>query len=456
MHGDRRRRQALGRGVLILVASFATACVAPQPISYGAPPLQPPVAIHPSDLLPLSGAPAQVDVSHELRPEQVGWLTLATSPALQALRAQRGVAGAQVVAAGILPNPQLSSSIDVPVAGQTGGASVGGSAGLSWSITSLLGRSDRIDSARESSQQVALDVAWQEWQTFFSAQKLAWQVAAQHRVLEVEQANLDDLSGRYDQLAAAAKKGLEPEVNALSAQTALERAKIRVIDARQALRALQIQLAEGLGHPELADVTIDASLDPPTWLDQLAEPPLLAHLDLRLDLRGLDAAVRAQSAAERAAALRAFPPIDVGANVARDTGNVVTAGVSIAIGLPVLDHGQAEMATARAERQRVAWERTSRLTSARAAVRTLLSAVALSRERIAALDAAVTQQRRLVTINEGALERGLVDAASYYLVRGELIDLEISAIQARLDLRSHLLDLSMQSGVFPLVKEGGR
>ncbi len=440
---------------VIALVFVASGCAGRMAGHFDPPPLDSLALIHPNPKTGLVGPPERIDVSTGLRPEEAGWLALAASPSLQAIRGERNIAGAQVIAAGLLANPLLSTSFDQPVGGATQGSVPAFSAGVSWAISSLVGRSARVESAREAAQQVSLDVAWQEWHAFFTAQQLAWQLAAQARVVEVEEANGLDLSKQYEQTAAAAQKGLAPEVNALSARTALQSAKVRIIDARQALRTLQISLAESFGHPELSNVTIRASLEPPPWIEQLHVKPLLARLEERLDIRALDAALRGYSAAERAAALRAFPPIELGANIARDTGDLVTAGLSVTIGMPVFDHGQAEGATARTTREKVAWARSARLTSARAAVRTLLSVLETSKERIDALDTAVAKQGRLVEIHQAALDRGLVDAASYYLVRNQLLNLKIEAVRARLGLRIRLLELAMQSGRYPLI-EGKR
>ena len=86
-------------------------------------------------------APVTLALDKPWTPDQVAVLAVILNPALRAARDQRQAAAAQVLQAGILPNPQLSPSIDLPVGGDTEHTTNGFGIGLSWEFTALITRS---------------------------------------------------------------------------------------------------------------------------------------------------------------------------------------------------------------------------------------------------------------------------------------------------------------------------
>ena len=80
-----------------------------------------------------------IDLTRALGPDQVALLAVALQPAVRAVRMQRKLAHAQVIQAGLLPNPQLSLSTDLPLNGEDTVPALG--AGLSWEITALIAAS---------------------------------------------------------------------------------------------------------------------------------------------------------------------------------------------------------------------------------------------------------------------------------------------------------------------------
>src|SRR5258708_35318220 len=80
----------------------------------------------------------------------------------KAMRKKVGVAGAQALAAGLLPNPQVSFGYGFLAGGPGAANSV--SAGISQDIVSLLSRSARRSAAAANEQSVQLSLLWQEWQ----------------------------------------------------------------------------------------------------------------------------------------------------------------------------------------------------------------------------------------------------------------------------------------------------
>ena len=63
--------------------------------------------------------PVNFDLRDGLSPDEAAILAVIANPKLRALRDQKGLAQAQLIQAGILPNPTISYSLDIPMAGAT-------------------------------------------------------------------------------------------------------------------------------------------------------------------------------------------------------------------------------------------------------------------------------------------------------------------------------------------------
>src|SRR5262249_20116299 len=109
--------------------------------------------------------PIVFDMSDGISADQAAILAVIASPKLRAVRDQRHLADAQLLQAGILPNPQLAYGLDFPTGGATQGTVNAFNFSFSWDITSLISRSAKINAAKADAASVDLDVAWEEWQT---------------------------------------------------------------------------------------------------------------------------------------------------------------------------------------------------------------------------------------------------------------------------------------------------
>src|SRR4029077_6125614 len=85
--------------------------------------------------------PIEFDIRDGLSPDEAAILAVIANPKLRASRDQRQLAEAQLLQAGILPNPQFSYSLGVPTGGMTQGTTSAYNYGLNWEITSIVSRS---------------------------------------------------------------------------------------------------------------------------------------------------------------------------------------------------------------------------------------------------------------------------------------------------------------------------
>src|SRR6185312_10070114 len=119
----------------------------------------------------------------------VATLAVLNNPDLKARRAAVGVAQAQAFAEGLLPDPQLSYSVDHPVDHVISSTDPrypeynAYGLGLSLDLQTLLTHSSRRAAASAAYRQARLELLWQEWQTVAEARTLYVQlsIATQQR-----------------------------------------------------------------------------------------------------------------------------------------------------------------------------------------------------------------------------------------------------------------------------------
>jgi outer membrane protein, heavy metal efflux system len=124
--------------------------------------------------------PITLNSKHGIGPDQAAVLSVLLSPKLVAERNRRALAQAQLVQAGVLPNPSVGYTREFVTGGFTTGAfSPYGFTG-SWDVSSLVNQGAKLKAARANVDAISLDVAWTEWQ-MAEGSKLAF-----YRVLALE------------------------------------------------------------------------------------------------------------------------------------------------------------------------------------------------------------------------------------------------------------------------------
>lgn len=268
----------------------------------------------------LHASSVRVDPSDGLSPDEAALVAVAINPSLQAIRDQRGVAQAQVVQAGILPNPQLSASADVPSNGRTAGTSTAFGAGLSWDLTPLLSVATAVEAARLSVASVASDIAWREWQVAQSARLNAGRLIFIQRRLTLAEQSEAAFSKQVDVIRQALEQANATVLALSTAQSAMQRAQLTRLRVLQEQRVARLALLSALGVPPTADVAVDYAAKLPAWDDLPSLSDILKGLpQRRLDLRALQRGYRSQDAEIRTAVLRQFPALVVGVGHASDT-----------------------------------------------------------------------------------------------------------------------------------------
>src|SRR5207249_6926162 len=148
------------------------------------------------------------------------------NPALRSIRDRRGLAAAQLIQAGILPNPVVSYARDYVTGGNTVGTTNAYTFSAGWEFSALIPLLPKQTAAKKNLRSVDLDVAWQEWQVAMNARVAVYRVLARDAQV---------------QRAREANRGLQASTGAM--REALNKHEKTVLDLSAVASASQGSLA---------------------------------------------------------------------------------------------------------------------------------------------------------------------------------------------------------------------
>ncbi|MFC6842105.1 TolC family protein [Xanthomonas theicola] len=343
--------------------------------------------------------------------QDIARLAIANNPDLVAARLQRGIAEAQLQAAGTLPNPVLNLGYARVLSGP--GALPALAAAISQNVKALVTLSAKRDAAQATLGSVDAGIVWQEWQVATKAELTAIELSAARRQLALarESARLWSEEVARDRTALARQDlsmaMLVLDANALAdAQLQVSTLETTVLVKQQDLNGLL-----GLGPDVVLDIARPAAVAPADA--QAVRARLHDLVRHRPDLIALQLGYQAQEQQVRAAVLSQFPMLSIGASYGRDTGNVKTLGPDVSMELPVFDRNQAGIGQEAANRDKLRAEFEARLIAARSEVESLLAQQALTLRQRDEKAALVAQAAPLRPALERALSRQDIDAKAY-------------------------------------------
>jgi outer membrane protein TolC len=199
--------------------------------------------------------PVDINLQAGVSPDEVAVLAVIVSPALRAERDRRSVADAQVLQAGLLPNPQLSAGVDQPFSGPDDFTAY--SIGADWEITSLIGRKERRAAATAEAASVELDIAWKEWQTAEAAKAAACDVLAVTTQLEQLREIARQMTTSRDLLRRAVESGEKTTTDLAAAEAEAGDARQAVVAMEADRRRAVIALNRAVGLPPDARTQAD-------------------------------------------------------------------------------------------------------------------------------------------------------------------------------------------------------
>jgi outer membrane protein TolC len=372
-----------------------------------------------------------------ISPDEAAVIAVLVNPALRAERDRRGLAAAQVLQAGILPNPTLSYSRDTVVGGNTAGTvSAYGITG-SWDLTGLITRNVKVASAEAGARSVDLDVAWTEWQTAQAAKTTLFRIVALEEELGHSRAVERSLRESADTLKQAVDRHEKTDLDFATAASSSVDAQGNTLALEQEIDKQRLGLKKLLGLPPSAPLRLRSGLYLPTHLEVPSSESLVADVQhRRLDLLALEQGYSSQEQTVRTSILAQFPKIGISGSRLSDTTNVHTLGFGITIDLPIFDRNQGNISIERATRQKLYDEYTNRIFEARSEIAAAIADIRSLNRQIAALESALPVLQRLVDVSKAAYDAGSTDALSYFQARN---DLQLKTLQV-VKLKQQLLE----------------
>jgi hypothetical protein len=132
-------------------------------------------------------------------------LVVVNNPDLRAARAKLGVGAAQVLQAGILPNPQVALSYPFFISGP--GTVNAYSAGITQDVKSILLLRTKGEVAQNAASEISATLLWQEWQTIGKARLLFVDIVSGERAKKLIVQNRKFLQERFKLTSTAISQG---------------------------------------------------------------------------------------------------------------------------------------------------------------------------------------------------------------------------------------------------------
>ena len=387
---------------------------------------------------------------HEINPAdgldltETAIIAVLNNPDLRAERAKQKVAGAQLFAAGLLPDPQISTNLDIPTGNTTGTVNAWG-LGFGYDIIPLITRQARISTEQQAQIQVNLCLLWQEWQVMQRARFLAIRSTLELSKLELLHKTRVLYLHRYENSSKALKAGdITLDVNGTDLTALLDTySQINQLEQTHNETRHQLRLLLGL----VSDVDLRFTLPPePDLLSRATtEKELKSFQQRRPDLLALQAGYQSQEAKVRTAILSQFPSLSIGVTRAKDTGALYTTGFGVSLNLPLFSGGRGAIAVERATREQLQQEYQARLSQALTDVDKLLELQGIIAGQQARLKKYLPQLWTIVEKTREAYKHSDIDALTFFnmeytwvLKRLEEIDLEQAQWENSLALQAML------------------
>ena len=384
-----------------------------------------------------------LDFTRPLDGAALAAIAVLANPELRALRVQQRVADAQVFAAGLLPDPQLSLGFDHVLAPSGAGLVTGFAGGLTLDLLGAYAtRGVARQVQRAAGEKVRLDIAWQEWSTAGQARLLAERLPRQQAFSGLARTAADVADRALARALTAAARGDIKADEVETRRIAAADANGRALKAEREAGATRLDLDALLGLRPGEPLTLAVPAPLPAWAapdpEQLFVIARASRLDLQAFARGYDSA----EAGLHRAVLGQYPRLAITLNRLRDTSAVHTFGPAITLDLPLWNRNRGEIAKAGAERERLKSEYAARLFRTRADIAALVAALNRDEGARAGLAAQLPELAAIAAHFEDAARRGDVSTPLAEAARASEIDkrlewlaLDQSCAEQRLALR---------------------
>jgi outer membrane protein TolC len=356
-----------------------------------------------------------VRIDQPLSVYDVAVLAVENNPDLLAARLQRGVARAQVLEAGLLPNPSISASYmyllnPMPAGGVIFDAVA---ATVTQDIQKTITMKGRLRAAQAAALQVDATVLWEEWQLIGKARLLVFDLVQGEKVRRVLVEYRDVLRSRFEHGREALKQEgatlatVAPDLAAFSDA----RKAVNDIDRDQETRRHDLNALLGLS-PEVV-LPLKSQLQV-LQIDAKAVMRSLEDLaDRRPDLIALQLGYRSQDEKFRGSIVGQFPALTFGPSYSRDTSDVRSFGPQLTMDLPIFDRNQGNVAIEKSTRAQLRAEFDARLSAAHSEVLASLATQRLIARQLDQERAELPVLKGFADQAESAMKNNNIDERSF-------------------------------------------
>jgi outer membrane protein TolC len=417
------------RAFLLLTALAGCATYRAQPLGTAStlPERIPDLAIDPRQMPLPELAAHRFDPADGLDITEVAMLAVVNNPDLKVARAATGVAHAQAFAAGLLPDPKVSATADVPDKGQAA-TTTAYNVGLSFDVIGLLTRAPRYAAAHQDARKTDLNLLWMEWQVIAQARQLFVRLTQQRQLMEILQQNRVLYANRYGLTQTALERGLLTLDAVTPHLVALQDVSRQINDLERLMSQSRHDLNFLLGvSPEVAVPLVGPAALPE--LDEAAVERLLPDLPRRRpDLIALQAGYAAQEQRYRAAILAQFPALTIGFQRARDATDTYTAGLNVSLALPLFNRNRGAIAIERASREQLYADYEHRLNAANSGIDRVLAEQRINRRQLREVDQGMADLARAAEKSNAAFMAHDIDALAFASLQASLLAKRIERI----------------------------
>jgi outer membrane protein TolC len=393
--------------------------------------------------------PIDFNDKNGLSPDEAAILAVIINPELKAVRDKRQIASAQLLQAGLLPNPQLSYDMEFPTGGETTGTTTAFGLGLNWDISSLISHEAKIDASSNNVKSVSLDIAWKEWQVAEAAKLNVYRIEIADKQVAIAKKALAQQKENRKLIFKGVTLGEKTSIQMSATDTAVKQAELEVLTAQQQLQKERLGLNQTLGLSPDKKISLQKKIAIPYFENLPYKEKLLEGIEnRRLDLLALKAGYESQEAKVRAAIKSQFPRISIGPSAGRDIENVETAGFGLNIELPFFDRNQGNIAIERATRKQLFDEYHARLSDAKFEITRILVEIYTTRKQINAVEQYLPELNKLAQSYKKAAEQGSSDYISYYQALNDLYSRQIELQQLQRKLVDLGIALEISSGCY--------
>lgn len=374
--------------------------------------------------------PHLVNPTNGLDETTVITLAVLYNPDLKAARLQAGVARAQVLEAGLLPDPQAIGGLSWSTVHS------GYDIGLSEDLQALVTRGAAKAAAKAHEREVNLQILWQEWQVAEKARELFIQTLADEELYKILRTNSALLAKRYrgDQAQMEQRNATASAVTAdflaLSAADAQRRQlELQANDDRHALNQLM-----GLRPNTKLRLRGHAQTSLPSAQNYRHFLNALPHR--RPDLLALQAGYESQEENLRKAVLAQFPAMSAGVEQTRDPVEGINSfGVTVNLTLPLFNRNRGQIAIQHATRALLYQTYQARLDQAVNEADRVWRAAQIMSRQLEALQKHVDALAQEASAVERDFQAGNLSLGAYVSLESGMLTEQATAVRLRTSLR---------------------